>query len=172
MATQDQISQSMITQLRALDPSISAEVGTPERRIIDTVAQAIADAQVDLNVLNGAFDIDAKFGTDLDNMLAILGFGRQAGNRATGYVTFSRETATTNPVIIRSGTTVFTPNGGDGNTSVVFRTTTTVTLQAGTTEVIAPIEAIQGGIIGNVAANTITETVGAPVYGITAVNNE
>jgi|GEM_PF-4047265 len=172
MATQNQISQSMITQLRALDPSMSAETGTPERRIIDTVAQAIADAQVDLNVLNGAFDIDAKFGSDLDNMLAILGFGRQAGNRATGYVTFSRETTTTNPVIIRSGTTIFTPDGGDGNTSVVFRTTTTVTLQAGTTEVIAPIEAIQGGTIGNVAANTITETVGAPIYGITAVNNE
>jgi uncharacterized phage protein gp47/JayE len=172
MATQDQIAESMIQQLRALDPSISAEIGTPERRIIDTVALAIADAQVDLNLINGAWDIDAKVGTDLDNMLAILGFGRQQGTRANGYVTFSRDTATTVPIVIKSGTTVFTPNGGDGSISVLFRTTTTVTLGVGQTRVIAPIEAVQSGTIGNVAANTITESVGSPIYGISAVNND
>jgi hypothetical protein len=171
MATQNQIAQSMIQQLRGLDPSISAEVGTPERRIIDTVAQAIADSQIDLNILQGAFDIESKFGDDLDNMLAILGFGRQSGVKATGYVTFLRSTAATSPVVIRSGTNVFTPNGGDSNVSVVFTTTATVTLEVGQTEVVAPIEAIQIGTIGNVAANTITETVGTPVYGITGVNN-
>lgn len=172
MATQDQIAQSMIEQLRALDPSISAELGTPERRIIDTVALAIADAQVDLNLINGAWDIDAKVGTDLDSMLNILGFGRQQGTRATGYITFSRDTATTVPIVIKSGTTVFTPNGGDGGVSVLFRTTTTVTMGVGQTKIIAPIEAVQSGTIGNVAANTITESVGSPIYGISTVNND
>jgi hypothetical protein len=38
MQTQKQITDSMIQQLRILDPSISAEVGTPERKIIETVA--------------------------------------------------------------------------------------------------------------------------------------
>ena len=47
MATQQSIAQGMIDQLRALDPAISAEVGTPERMIIDTVAQSIAYAQID-----------------------------------------------------------------------------------------------------------------------------
>lgn len=172
MATQDQISQSMIEQLRALDSSISAEVGTPERRIIDTVAQAIADAQVDLNLLQGAFDIESKFGPDLDNMLSILGFGRQSGRRATGYITFSRNSASTSAVIIPTGTTVFTPSGGDGNVSVTFRTTTSGRLEIGSTSVVVPIEAVQPGTIGNVAAGTITETVGTPVYGITSVVNE
>jgi uncharacterized phage protein gp47/JayE len=171
MPTQEQISQNIIEQLRALDPSISAEVGTPERRIIDTVAMSIADSQVDLNVLNGAFDINAKFGNDLDHMLSIFGFGRQTGTRATGYITFSRDTAATAPITIRSGTTVFTPTGGDGGSSVIFRTTATVTMQIGSTTVIAPIEAIQTGTIGNVATNAITEVNGSPIYGITGVTN-
>lgn len=171
MPTQREIADGMIQQLRILDPSISAESGTPERMIIETVAQAIAESQVDLNVLDGTFDISSKFGTDLDNMLALLGFGRQTGSKAKGQVTFMRDTAATTPVLIKTGTTVFTPTGGDGNTSVVFRTTADVTLELGATEVIAPIEAIQSGTIGNVAANTITETVGTPVYGITSVTN-
>jgi uncharacterized phage protein gp47/JayE len=172
MATQKQISESIRQQLRILDPSISAEDGTPERKIIDTVAQAIADAQVDLNVLNGAFDVEAKYSSDLDNMLAILGFGRQQGSKATGFVTFSRADVATAPVVINANTTIFTPSGGSNNTSVVFRTTTTVTLPIGSKSVTAPIEAIQAGTIGNVAAGTITETVGNPIYGITSVNND
>lgn len=172
MATQDQIARNMVQQLRVLDPSISAEVGTPERRIIDTVAQAIANAQVDLNLLQGAFDIDAKFGTDLDSFLALFGFGRQQGTKATGYVTLSRNDAVQNDIIIRMGTTVFTPNGGNGNISVVFRTTTSVTLPYGETQVVVPIEAIQPGTVGNVAANTITESVGSPIYGITKITND
>ena len=172
MPTQKQITDNMIQQLRILDPSISAEIGTPERKIIETVAQAIAETQVDLNVLNGAFDVNAKFGADLDNMLALLGFGRQSGSKATGYVTFSRETAATAPIVIKMGTTVFTPTGGDGGTSVVFRLTTTVAIPIGAKSVVAPIEAIQSGSMGNVAANAITETVGTPVYGITSVTND
>lgn len=172
MASQDQISKNMVAQLKALDPSISAEVGTPERRIIDTVAKAIADAQVDLNLLQGAFDIDAKFGTDLDNMLSVFGFGRQMGRRATGYITFSRNEPATSAIIIPTGTNVFTPSGGTGDVSVIFRTTTAVKLEVGETSVVVPIEAVQIGESGNVPAGVITETLGSPVYGITSVTNE
>lgn len=172
MATQKQIQDSIIQQLRILDPSISAEVGTPERKIIETVAMAIAESQVDLNVLNGAFDIDSKTSSDLDNMLAILGFGRQSGVKSTGFVTFSRDSAATSTIIIKMGTTIFSPTGGDGGQSVVFRTTTTVSIPVGSQSVVAPIEAIQVGTVGNVAANTITESVGEPIYGITSIANE
>ena len=36
--SQRELALQMIAQLRVLDPSISVEVGTPERKIIDTVA--------------------------------------------------------------------------------------------------------------------------------------
>jgi hypothetical protein len=57
MATQQQLALQMVAQLRVLDPSISAEVGTPERKIIDTVAQALAESQIDLDVLSGSLDL-------------------------------------------------------------------------------------------------------------------
>jgi hypothetical protein len=50
----------MLAQLRVLDPSVSAELGTPERKILDTVAQQIADSSVDLAALSSAFDLDSK----------------------------------------------------------------------------------------------------------------
>lgn len=181
MLTQQQIAQQMIAQLRVLDPSVSAEIGTPERKIIDTVAQAIAEAEVDLNVLSGSLDLAGKFGSDLDAYVGLFGFGRQSGATATGFVTFSRSTASPYPITIPRGTQVAanitiapgtTPVGTIG--TVTFQTTDIATLQTGQTQVIAPIQALLSGSQGNVAANTITQfaNIGAPPLGITAVNNE
>jgi hypothetical protein len=49
--TQSQIALQMLAQFRRLDPSVSAEVGTPERKILDTVAQSLSDSQLDLSAL-------------------------------------------------------------------------------------------------------------------------
>jgi len=70
----------MVAQMRVIDPSVSLEIGTPERKILDTVAQALSDAQVDLNVLSKALDVDSKVGSDLDKFLALFGFARQQGD--------------------------------------------------------------------------------------------
>jgi uncharacterized phage protein gp47/JayE len=175
MATQQQIALQMVAQLRVLDPSISAEVGTPERKIIDTVAQALAESQVDLNILSGGLDLDSKFASDLDRFLGIFGFGRQKATKATGFVTFSRSGASTFDIPIPGGTQVIAPGGtggtGDGTNDILFRTTAGVTLPAGSTSVIAPVECIIAGTLGNLAANKIT-TFGSTVLGITAVTNE
>src|SRR3954468_8757299 len=98
--TQAQLATQMLAQLRLLDPSVSAEVGTPERKIIDTVAQALADAQVDLPQLAGALDVDAKYGASLDRFLSLFGFGRRMPTYATGIITFSRSSPSTMPIRI------------------------------------------------------------------------
>lgn len=158
--TQRELALQMLAQLRTLDPSVSAEVGTPERKIIDTVAQALSDAQVDLTQLAGALDIDSKYGANLDRFLALFGFGRQQAVRATGFVTFGRDVASTLDIRIPSGTQIMSPSGQ------VYETTFEVTLLAGEVTVVAPIRAINPGVNGNVSANQTFTFVGNPVYGI------
>lgn len=179
MAITDQreLATQMVRQLRVLDPSVSAEVGTPERKIVDTVAQALADAQIDLAVLQGELDLTNKFGASLDRFLALFGFARQSATYATGFVTFSRNIPATSPIRIPVGTQVMAPvSTVDVEeavvTTVVFRTTFDVTLPVGDTEIVAPIQALVAGRSGNVAASRITTFVGStPVLGITGVTN-
>lgn len=169
MATQNDIALAMIQQLRVLDPAISANVGTPERKIIDTVAQVIADRSVDLNGLEGVFDLDSKFGDDLDKFLGIFGYGRQNGSQATGYVKFSRTTPSPYTIPIGQGTPV---SASLDIALVNFITSAYGEIPAGQTEVVIPVRCIQVGAIGNVSANTITQFGRNPITGITNVTNE
>ena len=170
MATQAEITSRIISQLKTLDPSISAIIGTPERKISDTVAQVLAEAQVDVNMLNGAFDINAKFGSDLDNMLGIFGFGRQQATKATSYVEFKRATPATFDIPISAGTQLKAPAANNGN-DVAFITTRSVTLPAGSTMVMAPVEAVVSGASGNVPANLITSWNQPAISGIDSFTN-
>lgn len=172
--TQQQIALQMLAQLRRLDPSVSAEVGTPERKLLDTVAQALSDSQIDLAALQQGLDIDSKFGDGLDRFLALFGFARQKATYATGFVTFSRVTPSTSDIVIPANTTVRVPasDPNDPHQLATFYTTVSVTLTAGQTEVVAPIRASLAGTSSNVAANVITEMVGSPILGITGVTNE
>lgn len=176
--TQAQIALQLVAQLRALDPSASAEVGTPERKILDTVAEAITAAQLDLNILGGALDITSKYGSDLDSFTSLFGFGRQTGSFATGYVALGRPTVAPYDIAIPVGTQVqgastTTVNNTPTSTTVTFATTTQGTLLAGQTSVIVPIQATLAGSSGNVAAGAITQfaNVGSPVLGVTTVTN-
>lgn len=169
MATQRDLALQMIQQLRVLDPSISAEIGTPERKIIDTVAQSLADNQIDLALLSSAFDLDSKFGADLDKFLAIFGFGRQIGSSSTGYIKFTRPTTSNYDIPIQRGVQIIAPNvvGDEGVIGdLVFFTTELVTLEAGELSVIAPIRCLTPGTIGNVAAGSITQFGQSPILGI------
>lgn len=172
--TQQQIALQMLAQLRRLDPSVSAEVGTPERKILDTVAQSLSDSQLDLTALQQGLDIDSKFGDGLDRFLALFGFARQKATYASGFVTFSRVTASTTDIVIPSNTQLRVPPSDIDNPheSSTFYTTASVTLIAGQTEIVAPIRASVSGSTSNVAANTIVEMIGQPVLGITGVTNE
>jgi hypothetical protein len=172
--SQQTIALQMLAQLRRLDPSVSAEVGTPERKILDTVAQSLSDSQLDLAALQQGLDIDSKYGDTLDRFLALFGFARQKATFSSGFVTFSRLVASTTDIVIPNNRQVRVPPSdfGDTHEQAVFVTTTSVTLQAGQLEVVAPVRATVSGTSSNVAANTISEMIGNPVLGITSVTNE
>ena len=179
MVTQRELALQMLAQLRLLDPSISAEVGTPERKIIDTVAQSLSDSQIDLEALSSALDIDSKYGAALDRFFRIFGFARQIATFATGYVTFSRLAASNFDIRIPAGTTVEavvplqeTPNAVGELETIRFATIYDVILPAGSLSVVAAVRSTVAGEIGNVAAQTITDLSGSGVWGITGATND
>lgn len=159
----------MVAQLRLLDPSASAEIGTPERKILDTVAQSLADSQIDLTVLQGSLDLDSKFGGNLDRFISLFGFGRQQATYASGFVTLGRLVPATSPIRIPSGTRVQATSNG---LVAVYATTFDVTLPQGQTSVLAPIKAVTPGTVGNVATGTIITSIGEPILGITTIRND
>lgn len=173
--TQQALALQMIAQLRQLDPSASAEIGTPERKIIDTVAQSLFDSQIDLDALSSALDIDTKYGASLDRFLNLFSFTRQQATFATGFVTFSRDTASNYDIRVPANSTVTAAaatDGSEGSTDVQFTTLYDTLLPAGTLAVVTPVRASIAGASGNVAANRINSISNTPIFGITGVTNE
>lgn len=154
MWTQEEISKRIRDQLYLLDPEISAEVGTPERKIIDVVAQSLADIQFENFIQNYQFDIDTKFGQDLDDFVQLFGFARQTAKRAVGFVTFSRNQGATAETLIPAGTIISTVSNAISN-SVDFVTVSDGLLTQNQNFVKVPIECVIPGTSGNVSANSI-----------------
>lgn len=169
--TSEEISRNIRARLKLVDPDISTEPLTPERKIIDSVAETIAEAEVDTFVLNYQMDIDTKMGADLDKFVGLFGFARQGGRRATGTVVFSRVTPSDRDVVIPVGTQVIRP-ASSVSSVVIFQTTATVILYVGTLSVEAPIECTTSGEIGNLPAGAITGLGSQGVGDITSVRNE
>ena len=167
------ITESILNQLRLTDPSVSAEVGTPEREFIEAIAEIIASAQVDFSVLDSQHDIDTMTGSRLDSYLGLFGFQRQQGLAAGGVVTFSCNTTATSDIVIPVGTPVSATASDPTFPDVTFNTTLTVTLPTGGLEVDAPVQAALPGTIGNVAANSVTGFAGIKtIIGISGVRND
>lgn len=177
MISQQDLSLQMLAQLRLLDPSISAAVGTPERKIIDTVAQSLFDSQIDLDALSAALDIDSKYGANLDRFFRIFGFARQSATFATGYIKFSRITPSNVDIRIPAGVIIQGISGPDeafeGRPQTVrFTTVYDVILEAGKLSVVTPIRCTIAGEVGNVAANVLQDLTSSATYGITHATNE
>lgn len=171
MASQNEIAQNIIANLRFNEPSMSLAIGTPERMIIEAIAQAIAENQIDINVLNGGLDIEAKVGQDLDNVLGLFGFGRQTGTKASGFLTLGSNTPLAAPLRIPAGTQ-FLAKGANSGADVAFVSSRSVIMEAGSSKAIIPIEAINTGVSGNVPANTINDWNGSTIVNISSINNE
>jgi uncharacterized phage protein gp47/JayE len=175
--TAQNFSAQMVAQLRILDPSISAEIGTPERKIIDTVAQSLADNQVDLTGLSSALDLGSKYGSNLDQFTGLFGFARQGSTYATGYVVFSRNTPAPATITIPTGVTVQSNTLTADGQFLQYSTTTGGSIPQGEVQSGAVlVQCTTAGSNGNAAAATLTNLVGVGVgatitYGVTGVTN-
>src|SRR6478736_5386346 len=104
----DTISSEIVSTLQVTCPGLSCQVGTVERKIIDAVAEAIAEAYVDNYLLGSLLDIDTKTGLELEQFVGIFGFGRMSGKQAQGVVTITLATASEVDYPIALGTQFFT----------------------------------------------------------------
>jgi uncharacterized phage protein gp47/JayE len=166
-----EISDDIRASLKVLDPAISAEPLTPERKIIDTVSETIASSYVDQYIVSYQLDIDTKVGSDLDKFVALFGFGRKRGTLGTGFVTFSRDAPVTEEAIVIPGGTQVSSTTSSFLGEVVFFTTSAGVIPVGGTSVEVPVEAATEGLLGNVTAGTITHsTTAGDISGITNTN--
>lgn len=171
MASRNEILGRLRDALSLTDPEWDVSVGSPVYKIMEAVATEMAGVYDNALLNDYHFDIDTKTGTTLDAFVEMFGLVRLMGKRATGTVTFSRGTPDHNvDYDIPTGTQVLKPASGV-SPAIFFQTTTAATLQAGTTQVEVPAEAVVAGSSGNVNAGTVTLFAGG-MQGVTAVINE
>lgn len=89
------------------------------------IAEQLAQAQDDIGLVLDSTQIDHAKGSALDLLTALIGVQRDPATKATGHVTFSRDTPATSLYIIPSGTTVQT----DSSDPTRFVTDETVNLR-------------------------------------------
>lgn len=73
MRTPDVVSQEILAKLAITAPGFSLELGTPERKIVDAVAESISEASVDQYLTGSLLDIESKTGLELEQFCLLPG---------------------------------------------------------------------------------------------------
>lgn len=168
--TPDDISTQIRATLATTIPGLSCEIGTPERKIIDAVSEAISEAYVDQYLVGSLMDIDTKAGLELEQYVGIFGFGRLQGSAASGVVRVTANVAQVNDYTFTQGTQFYTSAGlAGGGATLYFGSTQAVVLVAGDTSCDIPVTCSIVGTQGNVAPDSINY-MGDTVGGSTVTN--
>lgn len=131
------------------------------------VARLLAESQNELRTILDSAQLDYAEGKALDLLTALIGVRRKSATKATGTVTFSRQTAASVDYTVPKGTQVQT----DAVDPIRFVTTEQAQLPAGDVTVSdVSIKALESGVEGNVGANTLTVMTNPPA-GIETVTN-
>ncbi|HEY6021108.1 MAG TPA: hypothetical protein VIY48_14730, partial [Candidatus Paceibacterota bacterium] len=128
--TPAQISSDIRAKLAITAPNLSAEIGSPERKIIDAVAESISENSVDVVIASSFWSLDTKVGSELDEFVAFFGLGRLQGKAAQGILTFSLSSAATQDIVLLAGTQAYIP-GGSTTGNLFFATTSEARIIAG-----------------------------------------
>jgi len=160
------ITAQMRATLAITEPDLDTTVGSVTRKILDAVAEPIAEAYVDRELLDYQYDIDAKAGADLDDFVALFGFTRISAKRASGSVTFERSSASDTETFIPRGTQL----GTDDTNQIVVATLVPSLLMRNDTSVTVPAQAVVGGTAGNIGASALSRAI-TPIEGIGSFTN-
>lgn len=131
------------------------------------VSRQIIGMQESLVQLNRNLVLEHATGKALDYQTEQIGVVRRPATRATGEVTFSRDSSATTDYLIPEGTVVQT----DALNPIRFETTDSATISQGTSSVSGvPVRAQEGGAHGNVGSNTLV-IMPDPPTGVQSVTN-
>jgi uncharacterized phage protein gp47/JayE len=166
MPDQPSISSQMVSALGVTIPDLDTSIGTPTRKILDAVAEVIAEAYVDQFFLGYNYDITSLSGSALDDFVNLFGMTRLTARRATGVVTFAAPAAATQATSVPAGTAIST----NDSPPVTFVTLITGVMPIGAISIDVPVIAQIGGSAGNVPPNAIAGF-STPLSGFSTVAN-
>ena len=168
--TPDIVAKEILAKLAITAPGFSLELGTPERKIVDAVAEAISEAYIDQYLVGSLLDIESKAGLELEQFVGIFGFGRLQGWRATGTVRVELNTANAQDISIPLGSQFYTRQSlpGTGN-PLYFSSTQGVVIPAGSYVIDVPVECADVGTAGNVPPDSVVFV--GDILGATSVTN-
>jgi uncharacterized phage protein gp47/JayE len=150
-----QVTNDILAKLAVTAPGLSMEIGTPERKIVEAVAEAIAEVQIDNYLVDSQLNIDSKSGKDLEDFVGIFGFGRLQGHYASGVVTVSLSTPAVTSILIPVNTQ-FSTNPADNSAPISFSSTVSVTISAGQSTADIPVSCSTVGTAGNVSSGAVS----------------
>lgn len=166
MATPAEVSSRLVRALSIAEPELDVSPGTPIRKIVDTVGEAIAELTVDSFMTTYQYDIDTRSGADLDAFAALFGFYRLQAQRSSGTILLQRTTPAPDSILIPPGSQAST----GGSSPVLVRTLVPALFARGTVVLEIPVEVIDGGSNGDLAAGSITRWL-TTIEGITSITN-
>ena len=144
--------------------------GSVIRTILEAIAKVFSDLyQLTYTVTRAGF-IQTADGKWLDLKVRELGLERKEGQKASGYITFYRNSPKDENITIPAGTIVKTVKDSEG-IEYRFKTIEEVILTAGDTESFTLIEAVEEGTDYNVGKETITK-ITTHIPGIDGVINK
>lgn len=170
MTSPQQISTKMLATLATTIPGLSCEIGTPERKIVDVVAEAISEAYINQYLIGSILDVDTKTGLELEQFVGIFGFGRLQGQAAVGVVRVTITVPSSTDYSFALGTQFYTTPGLAGVIGTLYYTATqTVVLSAGNLTADVPVQCTLVGSQGNVPPDSVTY-LGSAVGGSSVAN--
>lgn len=163
----DNIFDTQASTLQSIAPNTYPRADTTLLfAILQSTSQTQAQQQEDIEFVYDSAYVEDATGEELTKKARNLGILRQRAQKATGVVTFQRDSNATQDYTIQAGTVVETVE----TDPVQFETTETVTLSSGTQSVDANVQAVTGGADGNVAAGAIQSLPSKPT-GVDSVTN-
>ena len=170
MADTSSILNRLLTALSVSDPTWDTTVGSATYKILESVAQEISNTSNNSTLLTYGYDVNSKFGTELDAFVNLFGITRQLGTRSVGAVTFSTGTPASQDFDIPLGTQIYSSSNQYQN-NIAFTTTSTATLASGNVAIIVPAISTLPGSFNNLGAGSIN-SITTPLVGISTVTNE
>ena len=143
----------LIAAAQQVDPLMSTSIGSPIRKILETVAITMGNSNLNDQYTNSFFDLNSKTGSSLTSLASWLGFGRLEGSKSTVDVTFYVNTPAT-------GQAISIPEGiqvSDG--THVFQTVNSGTIPVGGLSTVVTCESVLTGADNNVAEYMITSLI-------------
>lgn len=170
MKTPDLVAKEILAKLAVTAPGFSLELGTPERKIVDAVAESISEAYIDQYLIGSLMDIESKAGLELEQWVGTFGFGRLQGRKASGTVRVELNNSNPQDITIQSGNPFYTrqalPSSGN---PVYFTSTQAVIIPAGSYVADVPVECTVVGTSGNIPPDSIVYV--GDILGATTVTN-